>query len=118
MNIGVEKWQSRRTSSVDVLFAINVPSMRDHSHNNLSRSLVREVENSIITHTNAPSVPILELLAGAWKGFLFQREKHAGNTPLHRGRKAGQLLLHVATKIYPPAHARIRRSFSTSRNGV
>jgi hypothetical protein len=88
-----------------LLFAINVPSVRDHSHNNFSRSLVCEVENSVVTHTNAPPVPILEFPAAGWKGLVFQREERADDTLLHRRRKAGQLLFRVASKIYSPTHA-------------
>jgi hypothetical protein len=60
--------------------------VRDQSQDNLARSFVCEVENSIITYANAPPVAILELLAASWKGLFFQREKHAGDALLNRIR--------------------------------
>ena len=52
----------------NLLSAINVTPVRDDSHDDFARGFVGEVENSIITHANAPAVAILELLAASWKG--------------------------------------------------
>jgi hypothetical protein len=55
----------------------------------LLSSLVGEIENSIITHPNAPAVAIFQLFAPGWKGLAFQGEKHASHALLLRCGKPG-----------------------------
>lgn len=50
------------------LSAINLTPMSNHADNNLSRRLVREVEDSIISNPDAPAIAILEFLATGRKG--------------------------------------------------
>jgi hypothetical protein len=63
--------------------------MRDDSHDDFARSFVGEVENPIIADANASTVAILELLAARRKRIVLEREKHAGDTLLHRAWEPG-----------------------------
>ncbi len=92
--------------------------MSNHSDNDLPRRLVREVEDTIISHANAPAIAILEFLTTGREGIAFQRKEDARDPLSHRARKPGQLLLRIAGELDPPGHTRIRKSFSTSRSGV
>ena len=101
----------------DSLSPIHISSVTDNSDNNLSRSLVSEVEDSIIAQANAPAIAIFEFFATGRKRIVFKSQESAGDALLHGNGQPGQLLPCPATHLNAPAHTRIRRCFSTSRSG-
>ena len=104
-----------------LLPSIHISSVRNDADDNLSRSFVCEVEDSIIADAHAPAVSILKLLTtGPLEKGLASSERRTPAihfcTAARKSRRQTSLL-RVASDFDAPAHTRIRRSFSTSRSG-
>lgn len=72
--------------------SVDVSSVPNNADDNLARSFICEVKDSIIADANAPAIAILEFLAADRKRIGFQRQERSRDALLDRCRKSVKLL--------------------------
>ena len=91
--------------------------MSDHANNDLPALLVCQIENPVITNSDAPAVAVPEFLTSVGERMLLQSQERLCNPRLSGAGKATELLLFVPRDLDALTHARILRSLSASRIG-